>query len=251
MAPSAIDNPPALRDTGIEASSTTAVSLPSMMRWMRSHVARGMRDNPTAETSMRSSTTIVHTPDCTMRFSALMARSMVRSSSVPGPETPRTPGTHAGSTALAVFDSACPRTHNTCGRAMPAAAPASGSKRSKVSTSAVHSPRAVAAASAAQARLVRPDDCGPTISESCPRGIPPRSTWLMAAEGNGAIAGVCAGITEVSVRSSLRARNSDSNPAALAAGIGSEPMIGGVAPGVGGGRGMGGRPYAGLSVGSS
>ena len=102
---------------------------------------------------------------------------------------------------------------------MPAAAPASGSKRSKVSTSAVHSPRAVAAASAAQARLVRPDDCGPTISESCPRGIPPRSTWLTAAEGNGAIDGACAGITEVSVRSSLRARSNDNSPEALAAGL--------------------------------
>ena len=78
----------------------------------------------------------------------------------------------------------------------------------------------MAAASAAQARLVRPDDCGPTISESCPRGIPPRSTWLMAAEGNGAIAGACAGITEVSVRSSLRARNSDSNPEAFPPGSG-------------------------------
>jgi hypothetical protein len=186
-----------------------------MIRWMRSQVDRGTRASPEPGASMRSTTTNVHTPDCTTRFSALMARSIVRSRSVPGPVTLRTPGTQAGSMALAVFDSACPRTPNTCGSTTAAAAADAGSKRSKVSMSATHSPRDVAAESPAHARLVRPDEAGPTISDTSPRGSPPPSTRLRAGPVNGALASGRADIVEVSVRSSLRARsNAWTGPAA-------------------------------------
>ena len=205
--PVTIDNPPALRATGAAASSTTAVSLPSTTRWMRSQVAGGTRDRLAAGTSARSSTTSVQTPDWTMRLSDLRARSIVRSSSVPGPETARRPGTQAGSTAAAVFDSACPRTHSNCGNSMPQAAAVIGSNRSKVSISATHSPRRLAAASAAQARLVRPDDTGPTTSDTCPRGTPPRTAASRAACSKGASPGVAAGVTEVRVRSRFRVRS--------------------------------------------
>ena len=112
--------PAALRASGIGAINTHAVSLPSMTRSTRSHVVIGIRRNPTRGTSATSRTTAVQTPDCRTRLSALSARSIVRSSIVPGPSTARAPGSHAGSTAAAVLDSACPRTQSNRDNSMTA-----------------------------------------------------------------------------------------------------------------------------------
>ena len=120
-----------------------------------------------------SITTTGHTPDCSTRLSAFSARSTVRSTIVPGPSTVRTPGSHTGSTAPPVFEMAWPRTHSRRSRSRPQATADSGSKRSKVSMSATVSPRRVAAAIHRHTTVVRPDEGGPTTSDSCPAGSPP------------------------------------------------------------------------------
>ena len=206
-APVAIDRPPALRAIGVAARSSRATSVPSTTRCNRSHVDRGIRVSACRGASMRSSTTIVHTPDCATRLKALIARSSVRSSSVPGPCTLRSPGIQAGSRMPLVLDKAWPRTHSRRDNSTPAAAAGSGSKRSKVSMSATHSPRAVAAASAAHPRLVRPEDTGPCSSDICPRGRPPPRPRLTVSIAKDATASPGAGPSEVSVRSSFRARS--------------------------------------------
>ena len=183
--PITIDRPPELRATGWAARMTTAVSLPSMARSMRNQVAAGNRRSACAGTSIKSMTTSVHTPDCTTRLSDLIARSITRSTNVPGPLTARTPGSHAGSMATAVFDTAWPRTHSRRGSTMPQAAAVGGSKRSKVSIRATVSPRRVAAASAAHTNPVRPDEAGPTTSDTCPRGKPPASPRSRASTSSG------------------------------------------------------------------
>src|SRR5688572_9224241 len=189
-----------------------------MARSMRNQVEAGRRRRAVAGTSMKSITTIVHTPDCTTRFKALMARSMTRSRKVPGPLTARTPGSHAGSIAPVVFDTAWPRTHNRRDSSRPHACAVGGSKRSNVSISATDSPRSVAAANAAQATLVRPDDDGPTTSDTWPRGSPPESARSKASVPSAATASSPrrSGKVEVSVRSSFRSFRRAST-AALAA----------------------------------
>ena len=165
--------PPALRAIGSGAMSTHVVSLPSMTRCTRSQVVYGMRRRAAVGTSAMSSTTTGHTPDCSTRFSALSARSSVRSTMVPGPSTVRTPGSHTGSTAPAVLEMACPRIHSSRDKSMPQAVADVGSNRSNVSTSATVSPRRVAAAIHCHTSVVRPDDAGPTTSDNCPAGSPP------------------------------------------------------------------------------
>ena len=77
--------PPALRASGTGPSSRHAVSVPSTTRCSRSQVVSGTRRMPASGTSAQSKTTAVHTPDCRTRLSAFSARSIVRSSNVPGP----------------------------------------------------------------------------------------------------------------------------------------------------------------------
>ncbi len=171
--PITIERPPALRATGIALRIKTAVSLPSIARSMRNHVDAGKRRSAFAGTSIRSRTTSVQTPDCTTRLSDLMARSITRSMNVPGPFTARTPGSHAGSIATAVLETACPRTHNSRDNSNAARV-----RRGRIETVECidqgHGFAAcVAAPSAAQARLVRPDDAGPDTSDTWPRGNPP------------------------------------------------------------------------------
>ncbi len=212
-APVMIVIPPALLASGVGAMSRQAVSLPSMTRSTRSHVLGGICRSAVSGTSARSSATAVHTPDCSTRFNALSARSMIRSSNVPGPPTARLPGSQAGSTALAVFERACPRTHKSRVRSRPQAAPDAGSKRSNVSMRATGSPRWVAAPNQAHMRLVRPDETGPTTSDSWPRAMPPSSaassvaTWQAMTHSPGGRTGTAL----VNVRSSLRARSNDSS----------------------------------------
>jgi hypothetical protein len=171
-----------------------------------------------AGTSIRSIATSVQTPDCTTRLSDLMARSMTRSMNVPGPFTARTPGSQAGSMATAVLETACPRTHNNRESRIPHACAVGGSKRSNVSISATDSPRSVAAASAAQARLVRPDEDGPTTSDTWPRGNPPDSARSSVSVPKAATASSPSrsGNVEVSVRSSFRSRRRASTAARAA-----------------------------------
>ena len=56
------------------------------------------------------------------------------------------------------------RTHSSRSNSTPAAAADCGSRASLASTSAQHSPRRVAAASAASSKVVRPEEAGPQIS---------------------------------------------------------------------------------------
>ena len=59
------------------------------------------------------------------------------------------------------------------------------SRRSKVSTSAAISPRRVAAAIICSRSVMRPDERGPAISDSWPRGSPPRRQASSAATSRG------------------------------------------------------------------
>ena len=65
------------------------------------------------------------------------------------------------------------RIHNSRSRSTPAAAAEAGSKRSLASTSTHTSCRRVASPKAASITPVRPEEAGPTISLSAPRGSPP------------------------------------------------------------------------------
>jgi hypothetical protein len=65
------------------------------------------------------------------------------------------------------------RTHSSRSNSIPASAADRGSSASLASTSTQHSPRRVAAASAASSKVVRPDEAGPQISVRHPRGKPP------------------------------------------------------------------------------
>ena len=197
---------------------TTAVSRPSMARSMRNQVEAGNRRSACAGTSIRSIATSVHTPDWTTKFSDLIARSITRSTNVPGPLTARTPGSQAGSMATAVFDTAWPRTHSRRGSTRPQAAAVGGSKRSKVSIRATVSPRRVAAANAAHTSPVRPDEAGPTTSDTCPRGKPPASPRSRASTSSGETASSPrrSGMAEVRVRSRFRSRSRASTVARTA-----------------------------------
>ena len=163
--------PPALRASGSRRHSTHAVSLPSIVRCTRSHVVNGIR------------------------FSAAAARRPDRSR----PRRTRRPA--ARGSAPSARDRRCDRANSDCAMGPEAerlmASPRIHSRRSRstpggstptrrrgdrsVSTSAAISPRRVAAASSCSRSVVRPDDRGPAISDSCPRGKPPRRQASSAA----------------------------------------------------------------------
>ena len=66
-----------------------------------------------------------------------------------------------------------PRSQRRRERSVPAAAAEPGSKRSSGSTSAARAPARVVRARSARRTPVRPEEAGPWISESAPRGKPP------------------------------------------------------------------------------
>lgn len=142
---------------------------------------------------------------------AFSARSMARSSSPASAPAPPETGR-----AASAAPSERPRTQSSRDQARPDEAADSGSKRSSVSTSATSSPRRVAAAIADTASQVRPDEHGPTISDTCPRGNPPFSRSSSVPTPVAAIASAFAGtrgVDEVSVTSSLRVLRSCSRSA--------------------------------------
>src|SRR5271154_4416574 len=72
------------------------------------------------------------------------------------------------------------RTHSNCFSSTPAASAECGSKASHPSISAHASAWAVLAAKAESSKLVRPEQAGPKISVSAPRGKPPASESISA-----------------------------------------------------------------------
>ena len=146
------------------ADSSASVSLPSTPRCSRIHVVNGRRAMARDGTSARSSTTTPNPPALQHETEGLdraIERCAPRRSSRarwPARRLRRWP--RPGATG------SCPRAQSRCDSSMPAAAPDGGSNRSSASTSATISPRRVAAASVAHSTAVRPEDAGPTISDS-------------------------------------------------------------------------------------
>ena len=162
---------------------SATVWLPSTIFAMRSQVVNGNARSAGAGTSARSNATMPKLPACSTRVVAFSARAA----------------------------SPVSRIQRTRERSSPAAPADTGSNRSVVSTSATSSPRAAAAASAWHSTAVRPDDRGPTISESCPRANPPPSAASTTGRPVEARSSGDRGIdVSVSVTSSFRARSSDS-----------------------------------------
>ena len=112
----------------------------------------------------------------------------------------------------------CPRIQSRRSKSIPAADAEETSSMSSASTSATNSPRAIAAFNSCRSTLVRPDERGPTSSDTWPRGNPPPNRASMSPRFVAATAsssdctwpGDHAG---VSVRSSLRVRSSASSSA--------------------------------------
>ena len=119
------------------------------------------------------------------------------------------PGSRLRSSSFVGRGSRSPRTQSSRSRSIPAAAADATSRRSNVSTNAAISPRRVDAAIICSTSVVRPDECGPTISESWPRGTPPRRQASSAATSVAITADASrrssGGSAVVSVRSSFRA----------------------------------------------
>jgi len=98
------------------------------------------------------------------------------------------------------------RTHSNRSNSTPAAVADCGSRVSLASTTTQHSPRRVAAASAASSNVVRPEEAGPQISVRQPRGRPPVSASISAMpletiSGAGRTANREAGVTPASLAS--------------------------------------------------
>ena len=125
-------------------------------------------------------------PACSTRLNALSARSMVRSTSPSAAADRHTAHTHPRQAPIGdrrpIRSSTWPAPEPTARATGRRRRPTSDatSSRSKVSTSATSSPSRVAAAMSCRASVVRPDDRGPTISDSCPRGMPLRR-WASSA----------------------------------------------------------------------
>src|ERR1700676_5079114 len=108
------------------------------------------------------------------------------------------------------------RTHSNRSNSIPASATHWGSRASPASTTAQHSPRPVAAASADSNKVVRPEEAGPQISVKHPRGSPPVSASIAAMpldiiSGVGRTANREAGVTPASLES-LKAPRKFSEP---------------------------------------
>ncbi len=113
------------------------------------------------------------------------------------------------------------RTHSSRSNSIPASAADCGSRASLASTSTQHSPRRVAAASAASSKVVRPEEAGPQISVRQPRGRPPVSASIAAMpletiSAAGRTANREAGVTPASL-ASVKSRKSSLRRATLGA----------------------------------
>lgn len=128
---------------GSSAITASAVGVFSTAWRRRNHDASEMRRASHVGTPARSRMTMPKPPACTMR-----------------------------SVAFKAFSALPPqRTHNRCGSCIPALAAVWGSKLLPASISAQNSGRRVACAKAALMMLVRPEEGGPQISVSVPRGM--------------------------------------------------------------------------------
>src|ERR1035437_3844464 len=144
--------------------SNSTVAVGSTARRKRNHEVSGTRRALSAGISPRSSTTMPKPPPCNSR-------------SVTFNTCSRRPSAARGGWSLCdgKLERSLQRTHNRRSRSTPAVAAEAGSKLSLASTSAHTSRRPVACASAASITPVRPEETGPAISLSAPRGRPPVS----------------------------------------------------------------------------
>jgi len=102
--------------------------------------------------------------------------------------SPNPPPWISRSAALSACSASCwQRTHNRRFSETPADAADNGSNASSVSTSAHDSCRSVARARIESSKLVRPEDAGPTISVSAPRGRSISSMPLGTVSGSGRV----------------------------------------------------------------
>ena len=151
--------PPSCAPSARGPTSTHAVWLPSTIRCSRSHVVNGSRRSASAGASATSNTTRPKLPACSTSVSArdrLLERALVQIAAQPGIRRRRGRGSRAAD-------------RDRC-RPPPPTRRRTCRAHRRAPTS---SPRAVAAASICSSRLVRPDDRGPTSSDSWPRGNPP------------------------------------------------------------------------------
>ncbi len=176
------------------ASSTVGVC--STARRKRNHVVSGMRRAACGGRSPRSSTISPKPPLSSSR--SVARRSCSRHFC--GEFSPQ-------------------RTHSSRSNSIPAAAADCGSRASLASTTAQNSPRPVAAASAANSKVVRPEEAGPQISVRQPRGRPPVRASIAAMpletiSGAGRTANREAGVTPASLES-MKGRKSSLRRARL------------------------------------
>jgi hypothetical protein len=156
--------PPALRASGCGATTTHAVSLPSMMRWTRSHVVNGIRvEPPSWRSSARSIATNAKPPGLQHEVERLQrdgrSTRLVDCRRV-SQIVPANPEQAIGLDAAARL-----MRHRNDRRCRPR-----GDLAARV-----------AAAIICSSSVVRPSDRGPTISDNCPRGSPPVQTGIEAA----------------------------------------------------------------------
>src|ERR1022692_325680 len=144
--------------------SNSTVAVGSTARRKRNHEVSGTRRALSAGISPRSSTTMPKPPPCSSR-------------SVTFNTCSRRPSAARGGWSLCdgKLERSLQRPHSRRSRSTPAATAEAGSKLSLASTSAHTSRQPVACASAASITPVRPEEAGPVISLSAPRGRPPVS----------------------------------------------------------------------------
>jgi hypothetical protein len=144
------------RALGARSTTTSAVGVFSTARRSLYHDASEMRRAVAGAMSPRSIATRPNPPACNSRSVALSACSAL---------PPQ-------------------RIHSSRVNATPAAAADVGSNASLASTRAQNSSRAVASEIKENKRLVRPDEAGPKISVTHPRGTPPKTaSKLVAPDG--------------------------------------------------------------------
>src|ERR1700683_2367908 len=133
------------------SSTTRIVGVSSTARRKRNQTSSGTWPSTSARISLRSRAMKPKPPPCKSRSVARKVCSMFRH-----------------------------RTQSNCFSSTPAASAECGSKASHPSISAQASARAVLAAKAENSKLVRPEQAGPKISVSAPRGKPPASESISA-----------------------------------------------------------------------
>ncbi len=148
--------------------SSSTVEVGSTVRRKRNHDVNGTRRVLSAGMSPISSTTMPKPPLCSSRSVTFNTCSRRRRALPCGRALRPKSGVTSGSRSLQ-------RIHSRRSSTTPAALADAGSKLSPASTSAHTSWRCVAAARAEIIMPVRPEETGPVISLSAPRGRPPVS----------------------------------------------------------------------------